>query len=130
MNATSRVVSVHSWFCLVAAGPFGITALVSLEYGGTFLYASLAAIFVVQAFKPTLVGWGAVLVVQGCLAAALSYLLVDDLAKIVRGHAPDIFVDAAYAAVIVGLWAFACLLTAGIYRTRPRKATPLAESAT
>ena len=112
---------LHSWLCLLAAGPFVVTALVGLEYGGAVPFAVLAGLFFLQAFIPTRAGWAVVFLVSSVAAAYMTFIVLSDIAALSAGRAVTAFLDGSDTAMTILLWLLSSSLTVGMFLTRPVK---------
>jgi hypothetical protein len=76
-------------------------ALVGWEYGAFPLYAALASICLLQAIRPTLLGWALVATLYAAGSATYLYLLVKDVIGIAGGDQASIFLTPGDGSVFV-----------------------------
>ena len=78
---------------LLLALPLLWIAVIGIPYGGLFPFAILAAICIVQFFRPTWIGW--LIVFLPCAALTVTYgiRILADLVTIPFGARPSILVD-------------------------------------
>jgi hypothetical protein len=86
---------------VVAALLLALFALVGWEYGAFPLYAVLASICLLQAIRPTLLGWALVATLYAAGSAAYLYALVKDVIDIAGGNQASIFLTPGDGSVFI-----------------------------
>jgi hypothetical protein len=96
-------------------------ALVGWEYGAFPLYTVLASICLLQAIRPTPLGWALVATLYGAGSATYLYLLVKDVIRIAGGDQASIFLTPGDGGVFILLviLLLAIDVALAIYRPKP-----------
>ena len=105
---------------VVAALPLAMFALVGWEYGAFPLYAVLASICLVQAIRPTLLGWALVATLYVAGSATYLNLLVKDVIGIAGGSQASIFLTPGDGSVFVLLVVLLLTIAVALAMHRPK----------
>jgi hypothetical protein len=107
------------WVFVATAMPLVLVALIGSAYGAFVPYAALAGICLVQAFYPTLLGWGVVLTLYGVGSALYLFTLGADVHRLMRGDRPQVFLNPYDSTFFLVLLASLLALSALVLRNRP-----------
>jgi hypothetical protein len=112
------------WLFVVAALPLIIFALIGANYGAFVPYAVLAGICVIQFVRPTLLGWGVVMLVFAVGASLYLYTATADLVRLARGQQPQLFLNPYDTAAFTALIVLVVAVAVGLFFLRPRRSVP------
>jgi hypothetical protein len=112
---------VRSAAYLVCALLFGIGAVAGFEYGALIPYLVPVALCLLQFAYPTPVGWASISALVAIATGLMLFALVRDVAGILGGRQPSVFLDLGDSVVFAGLNVLLIFLTLWLYRVRPRK---------
>jgi len=117
----SRRVQRRKWLYLVATLPPLLFALWGWEYGAFFPYLTLAVLYVVQFFYPTMFGWFILLLPYLCGTFAYGYRFVTDLFDLIGGSKSTVsmFLGVEDSLVFTTIVIFLVLTTVGLSRIKP-----------
>ena len=105
---------------LIAALPLVLTGFAGVEYGAFAPYAILASICLVQAFYPTLLGWGLVVAVYTAGSAVYLCALARDVIRVARGEQAEILLGPADSTVFVLLELVLLAIDVALVHHRPK----------
>ena len=109
------------WPVLLLAGvPMAFMGLLGVGEGSSYFFV-LAAICLLQAVYPTLLGWALVVAIYSICSALFVYVLAADLLRMARGHQTEVFVNPTDTAVFVTLVAVLLAITVIIVLNRPEQ---------
>jgi hypothetical protein len=117
----SRRVQRRKWLYLVATLPPLLYALWGWEYGAFFPYLTLAVLYVLHFFYPTMFGWLILLLPYLCGTLAYGYKFISDLSGLIGGSksAVSMFLSVEDSLVFTAIVAFLVLTTVGFFRIKP-----------
>ena len=109
------------WLFALAAVPATLFAIVGLAYGAFLMYAPIAAVCIAQLFYPTLFGWAAVTLIAWVAFGSYAYLAVLDVARIVAGEHPRVFLNMDDTFVFLMLVGILGVIAIGLSFKRPKR---------
>jgi hypothetical protein len=108
---------------VIAAIPLLFIGIGGWSYGIVWFYFVLAAVCLLQWFRPTLPGWIGIFAVYTIVSLGLAFLILSDVVRLSNGDRPTILVDQSdtIAFSLIFLAALGILFTLWVRRPFRRK---------